>query len=173
MFDPAEFFDPELMQAISDAEADIIPLGEHRFKIQQITAEEVVTQHGTQKMIIMRGYNADESSPMVVRFGLLKQDGKPNPNALRDLGRGLIEAGIKRPLPEIIKMTEFPVVTLVVKEETYTNKQNEEKTTIKKSITKCENQTCASPPAKPTVAPAAAPEPAQAAQEEVDDDSPF
>ena len=172
MFDPAEFFDPELMQAFADVEADIIPLGEHRLKIQKISAEQITrTDGGIQKLIVIRGYNADDSSPMVVRFGLLKKDGSPNPNALRDLGRGLIEAGIKRPLPEVIKMAEFPVVTLIVKEEAYTTAQGEEKTTIKKSITKCDNQTVTPQPAKPTLAPA--PEPAQSAQEEVDDDAPF
>lgn len=172
MFDPAEFFDPELMQAFADVEADIIPLGEHRLKIQKISAEQITrTDGGIQKLIVIRGYNADDSSPMVVRFGLLKKDGSPNPNALRDLGRGLIEAGIKRPLPEVIQMTEFPVVTLVVKEEAYTSAQGEEKTTVKKSITKCDNQESAPAPAPAKVAaPVVETEPLQ---EGAEDETPF
>jgi hypothetical protein len=152
MFEQEDFFNDELLAAIKEAESEILPLGEHRFQVMSVRGETYNDKDGLPiKFLVMRGVYADDGGQLTARFPLLGKNGAPNPFALRDLGRGFIESGIKRSLPDICNMRpdEFPVVLLRVFEERY-NKDDKEHTVIKKSITKCQDQTKWEPPkAKP------------------------
>ena len=174
MFDHSDetFFDDDLLGAIKEAESEILPMGEHRFKLCSVSPEVGQSRDGVPvKFLVLRGHYANDGEPLTVRFALLLKSGAPNPFALRDLGRGFIEAGIKRSMPDICQMTaeQLPVVLLKVYEEKYTT-DDIEKVTIRKGITKCEDQTSVAPVAV-APKPAAKPQPQEAVHD--DDSTPF
>jgi hypothetical protein len=175
MFDHSDetFFDDDLLGAIKEAESEVLPMGEHRFKLCSVTPETVQNKDGVPiKFLVLRGHYANDGEPLTVRFALLQNNGEPNRFAIRDLGRGFIEAGIKRSMPDICQMTteQFPVVMLKVYEDKRMDSDNKEKVWIKKQITKCEDQTSAAPVAV-APKPAANPQPQEAVHD--DDSTPF
>src|SRR6056297_1405956 len=117
MTDHDAFFNDEMLDVISQVNADLLPLGEYLIKINSITPEVVeVNQMDIRKYIIVRGQYVDDGLPINIRFSLNTKTGRPNPVSLRELGQSLISSGLKKGLPEICKMKqdELPVVVLTV-----------------------------------------------------------
>lgn len=165
------FFDESMLDALHQAEAEMLPLGDYRMKIDSVSPETITSRDGTPiKSIVIRGTYADDGEPLNLRFQITMSTGEPNRFALRELGQGLIESGIKRSLPDICALTadQLPVVMLKVYEEKYTNAMNEEKTVTKKKIGKCADQSFAKPKAMPLP-----PEKPQQQEEVSDERTPF